>query len=1036
MKVFSLSDVIPIGYAGENEAREIAIDICQLVRTWPDLRPELVARRPGETEVYPCKTRVEDGVLIWTVTGADTAKSGEGEARVYMLDGEGKIAKSRIVKTLIRGGMEGEMREEMPDAAAPWVESVTQAGAEAKASAEEAKAAADSVPQTIEAALAEAKASGEFDGPQGEKGETGERGPQGEKGEKGDKGDTGEQGPQGERGIQGLTGPQGATGPQGQQGPRGERGERGATGLTGPQGPRGLQGEKGEKGDTGPMGPQGPAGENTEIFLVRIGGNNVPDHTEEEIQAAVGEGKICIAIGYTGDIYTYVGRMRKTYGESGYAATFYMPMKHAGEKADVNCIQISGNQAYHYLRNDARLANPRKLTLTGAVNAEYDGTSQVTVVIPEGGTGGGGSGADGEDGGYYRPSVDANGVLSWTASKTDMPSVSSANIKGPKGDTGETGGTGPSGPEGPQGPIGPEGPAGPQGAPGSDGAPGAPGKDGADGYSPTVTLTREADGVVITATNKDGETSEKVYDGKDGAGGEGGGLPEGGEPHRMLVTDGEGNAKWDERTHYKETVVVLPETILYNDKTSTYYITSPFSRDIVKGNSYVVNFCGVDYETVAKTVEYGGNSALGLGNVDVADDTGEPFGICLIQGVVDDIEYYATVQISTGEGSLTISIRENVCHKLPNEYLDIPLTSGTVDILPKMTLTGEEGSLPIIEPFAGEIVVGNTYTVTYNGTEYTCTAFPLQETEDAPILPSVGNQGEIGGENTGEPFVIAYVPPEVVEMVGAYGIAIDLTGASSATVKIQGAGGVKIDNSALDLDWIPKKQKAGETIVGRTTLLYSPAYLTNIGEDIAEKIGDAAHYIAFVDGLYYRTGAWRAPDGSVTIIGNGRSYIQDESIPETGEPFAFVLSGEGLVVFIGEDTPDGTHEVALYHDGGTQTLPLAMPRSMQASVMPIIQQFGNNFEETADEIETAFRVGRMTYVIDEGGAFVPLTGIMNQKLTFRMFRDGEETVITYDERKDENLRWDKAKTRYVAGDIDSIADAVIAKIPSAEGVGF
>lgn len=121
-----------------------------------------------------------------------------------------------------------------------------------------------------------------------------------------------------------------------------------------------------------------------------------------------------------------------------------------------------------------------------------------------GGTGGGGSGADG---GFYTPSVNANGVLSWTASKTDMPSVSSANIKGPKGDAGETGETGP---------------AGPQGAPGSDGAPGAPGKDGADGYSPTVTLTREADGVVITATNKDGETSEKVYDGKDGEGGGGG----------------------------------------------------------------------------------------------------------------------------------------------------------------------------------------------------------------------------------------------------------------------------------------------------------------------------------------------------------------------------------------------------------------------------------------------------------------------------------------------------------------------------------
>lgn len=120
-----------------------------------------------------------------------------------------------------------------------------------------------------------------------------------------------------------------------------------------------------------------------EFFFVRIDGNNVSDHTEEEIQAAVGEGKICIAIDYIGGIYTYVGRMRKTNSESGYAETFYMPMKHAGVKADVIWIQISGNQAAKFLRNDARLANPWKLTLTGAVEAEYDGTKQTTVKIPK-----------------------------------------------------------------------------------------------------------------------------------------------------------------------------------------------------------------------------------------------------------------------------------------------------------------------------------------------------------------------------------------------------------------------------------------------------------------------------------------------------------------------------------------------------------------------------------------------------------------------------------------------------------------------------
>ena len=61
---------------------------------------------------------------------------------------------------------------------------------------------------------------------------------------------------------------------------------------------------------------------------------------------------------------------------------------------------------------------------------------------------GGGGGADG---GYYSPSVDADGNLSWTASKTDMPAVDGANIKGPAGRKGDTGDTGPAGAAGKDG---------------------------------------------------------------------------------------------------------------------------------------------------------------------------------------------------------------------------------------------------------------------------------------------------------------------------------------------------------------------------------------------------------------------------------------------------------------------------------------------------------------------------------------------------------------------------------------------------------
>ena len=51
---------------------------------------------------------------------------------------------------------------------------------------------------------------------------------------------------------------------------------------------------------------------------------------------------------------------------------------------------------------------------------------------------GGGSGEAGQDGGYYAPSVDDDGNLTWTPSKADMPPVEGANIKGPAGATGAT----------------------------------------------------------------------------------------------------------------------------------------------------------------------------------------------------------------------------------------------------------------------------------------------------------------------------------------------------------------------------------------------------------------------------------------------------------------------------------------------------------------------------------------------------------------------------------------------------------------------
>ena len=106
----------------------------------------------------------------------------------------------------------------------------------------------------------------------------------------------------------------------------------------------------------------------------------------------------------------------------------------------------------------------------------------------------------GEDGGYYIPSVDESGELSWTTSKSGMTSVASANIKGPAGEPG---------PRGEQGEPGKDGNVSfdsltdAQTAPlkGEKGDAGAPGKDGNDGAAATIEIGTVSAGTEAIVTN-------------------------------------------------------------------------------------------------------------------------------------------------------------------------------------------------------------------------------------------------------------------------------------------------------------------------------------------------------------------------------------------------------------------------------------------------------------------------------------------------------------------------------------------------------
>lgn len=242
--------------------------------------------------------------------------------------------------------------------------------------------------------------------------------------------------------------------------------------------------------------------------------------------------------------------------------------------------------------------------------------------------------------------------------------------KGEKGDPGEDG---------------KDGQPGKDGAAGQPGADGADGKDGLDGYSPTVSVSKIGKTTTISITDKNGTKTATINDGEDGKdaeGGEGGGgLPEGGEPHQMLVTDADGVAKWEERTHWEEKCVMLPETQVFCDSESGEWpILTPFVKTPQEGDSYTVNWNGTGYSGVAVSVALDGVSAVFLGNLAAvglpdAQDNGQPFVIGTYPPEFAEAMggmHGAVMPLDGSEGSVTISITGSKVHRIPDRFINFP----------------------------------------------------------------------------------------------------------------------------------------------------------------------------------------------------------------------------------------------------------------------------------------------------------------------------------------------------------------------------
>lgn len=248
--------VIQLGHRGENEARQIIFDLTEYIDTYGPGTARLLHQRDGDPAPYIVPAVQEDSTLTWTVTDEDNAAPGTGSAELQWMVNN-VLAKSDLWHTKTKAALddgatapptgaegwyqqliayidslrgEGVSEEQIAAAVEAYllehpvnvpVTSVNGKIGAVQLTAEDVGALGqDDLPTAVNDALTLAKASGEFDGPQG---------PQGQ------------QGPQGEKGDPGDTGPQGDTGPVGPAGPQGPAGADGADGAPGADGKSAYQ---------------------------------------------------------------------------------------------------------------------------------------------------------------------------------------------------------------------------------------------------------------------------------------------------------------------------------------------------------------------------------------------------------------------------------------------------------------------------------------------------------------------------------------------------------------------------------------------------------------------------------------------------------------------------------------------------------------------------------------------------------------------------------------------------------------------------
>ena len=144
---------IPIGYVGENLYTKVIIDCKKDFDEHPDAVVGMTVE-PPEGDAYPAIVTRDGDFVVWDVSASDLVYRGSGSIQIsFTIDGT-IVGKTPVGRIMVNKSI-------VPDGEAPTAldDFLTRAST-----------ILNEIPDDIDDALEEAKASGEFDGPPGEDG--------------------------------------------------------------------------------------------------------------------------------------------------------------------------------------------------------------------------------------------------------------------------------------------------------------------------------------------------------------------------------------------------------------------------------------------------------------------------------------------------------------------------------------------------------------------------------------------------------------------------------------------------------------------------------------------------------------------------------------------------------------------------------------------------------------------------------------------------------------------------------------------------